>query len=226
MKINSQKILNKLPYLFLILAIFANNEVVCVKNLKSSTTADGDEKDGTQPPISVGQASASTQATTQALANNYDVKTAIYVMGEVLKKVKTPKLNKDLYEKCIEETVKQSADASLKKVWEYFSKIDYKNKEKILIGPIQTFIDDAMSETNLEIEQEVEGKKMKVKENCAKSCKQNSVGEINENLQLDLIDLLQNYFQPIVPFKGKNMITAFMRRNFTFISVSYFMKEN
>lgn len=212
MKINNQKFLKQLPYIFLIIAIFAHNEVICNKNLKSSNTLSS-KNDPNATPSPPNQSASTATSTSQATApaNGYEIRTAVYVVGEVLKKVKIPKQDKDLYEKCIEETVKVDADSALKKIWEYFSKIDYKNKEIIKKDPINTFIDEAMTETNLEIENETDGQKSKIRVNCAKSCKESSVGEINEFLQADLRDLLQPYFQPIVPdVKTKNIITAFI----------------
>lgn len=208
MKINSQNFLRQLPYIFLIIALFAHNQILCNKNLKSSNTLNSkiDDPNATPPP-----SNQNTASSTSAQSNGFNVRSAIYVVGEVLKKVKIPKENKDLYEKCIEETVKIDADSALKKIWDYFSKIDYKNKENIKKDPINTFIDEAMTETNLEIENEKDGQVSKLRVNCAKSCKENSVGEINEILQSELRDLLQPYFQPITPdVKSKNIITAFI----------------
>ena len=211
MKIINQKFLKQLPYIFLIIAIFAHNEIMCTKNLKSSNTLNSKiDLNTTPPPSSTATSTSTYQAAAQT--NGYEVRSAIYVVGEVMKKVKIPnKLNKDVYEKCLEETVKIDADTALKKIWDYFSKVDYKNKENIKKDPINTFIEEAMTETNVEISEEIDGKMTKVKVNCAKTCKDASYGEINDIIQGELRDLLQNYFQPMTPdIKSKNIITAFI----------------
>jgi len=211
MKINSQKFLKQLPYIFLIIAIFTHNKINCNKNLKSSNSLNTKNDPNTTPPPS-NQATATASSTPSTNPNNgFDIRTSIFVVTNVLKKVKTPNVNKDLYEKCIEETVKIDSESSLKKIWDYFSKVDYKNKELIKKNPINTYIEEAMTETNVEIEEEKDGQTFKVRVNCAKSCKESSVGEINEILQSELRDILQPYFQPITPdVKSKNIITAFI----------------
>lgn len=209
MKINNQKFLKQLPYIFLIITIFAHNEVICNKNLKSSNTLNSKGDPNATPPSS---STTTATSTSTAQTNGFDVRTAVYVVAEVLKKVKTPgKENKDLYEKCIELTVKVDADSSLKKLWDYFLKVDYNNKENIKKDPINTFIEEAMTETNLEIDEKKGETMTRVKVNCAKSCKENSIGEINEFVQGELRDLLRPYFQPATPdVKSKNIITAFI----------------
>ena len=217
MKINSNKFLKQLPFILIIITIFFHNEILCTKNLKSSNAnklnstlkANQSDPNATPPNPSSNTATGASTAVPVKVADDYNFKTAMYVVGEVLKKVKTPLKNKDIYEKCIEDSLNVNADSAMKKVWEYFSKVDYKNQEKIKKDPINLFMDEAMNTVDQIIIAPETGVKTKV--NCASVCKESSVGEINDILQSELRDLLKIYFIVEEPsIKTKNIITAFI----------------
>jgi len=214
MKINSFKILKKLSIIILV-AIFMNQEAfganlkMTTENKMSSTTTNLNNGDPNATPPTQASSTASTKSASPITADTYDLKTAMYVISEVLKKIKIPNKDKDIYEQCIELSLNANSNTAMQKLWNLWGKIDFPGNEPIKKEPIDIFIGEAMTEVNVEVQNQ--GEKSKTKMNCAKSVKQTTVGEFNENMQKDLREILGPYFKPVnTDPKAKNIITAFI----------------